>query len=322
MTKPSRITGQDFRTATRLLGIPDSQVQHLLGLQQNTFLKHTKQNATEPLRDVSLCLMTRLINQHPKIVNSQNPNIRTIISLLEERGLSFSDETLSALFGRESSTIYRWTNARSQPAGTVNIIMKLFKDYLEADEIEGVNFEEFLDIWKNIVREEAASRGLVDPFFCPKGWGVKIGGVNDEAGEEAPKKLMRPNELRAGGTVGAKETAKLLGCSVGDLELAVLDKSSPYQVPQPAGSTRSVLEWYELEVTAFADQCKAMQSQMVSEHDLMEALDINVSQLDLLKTKLYPTRFKEKKYFINTGSAPYYPKRVLDFLKRKFNAAE
>lgn len=321
MTKPSRITGQDFRTATLLLGIPDSQVQHLLGLQQNTFLKHTKQNATEPLRDVGLCLMTRLINQHPKIVNSQIPNIRTIIGLLNERGLSFSDETLSALFGRESSTMYRWTNGRSQPAGTANIILKLFKDYLEADEIDGIEFEEFLQIWKSIVREEAASRGLEDPFSCPRGWGVKIGSDGSSTKSTASK-ASRINDLRSGNTVSADEAANLLECSVHDLQVAVLDKSSPFGLPRPAGTSREALEWYEREMTTFAEESHKAQSQMVSDFDIMERLEINVPQLELLKTKMFPSRFTDKRYFIKTGNIPFYPVRVLEFLKRRIVTAE
>ena len=121
-----------------------------------------RQNPEEPLRDPTLALLVRFLEENPNLsVVPEFPGPFEMYKLVSK--VQSVDRTrFSVLFGSEALAAYHWLKPGSGVSPAVGRLMLYFKLALQSRDPN--DRAEVVDQWRSTVTEEAQARGVLDIF--------------------------------------------------------------------------------------------------------------------------------------------------------------
>ena len=189
------VLGKDLDSIRQMFGLLTADACWLFGMSITKWMHVVRQAPDEPLRDPTLALLVRFLDQHPEMsVIPKFPAASEMFALINKIQ-DVDQKRFSVLFGSESSATYRWlkeSGSRVSPA--VGRLMYYLKMALLSipPERRGV----MLESWRGTVQVEAGARG-VDNIFKSGSWKpraekaprTRVSKV-DKGVEKAPRKLV------------------------------------------------------------------------------------------------------------------------------------
>ncbi|MEJ6002604.1 hypothetical protein [Paucibacter soli] len=157
------VVGKDLDSIRIMHGMLTADACWLFGMSITKWMHVVRQAPNEPLRDPTLALLIRFLDQHPEMsVIPKFPEAPEMFDLINKIQ-DVDQKRFSVLFGSESSATYRWLKSPgSRVSPAVGRLMHYLKMSLLANppERRGVMLEE----WRQTVQTEATARGVNDIF--------------------------------------------------------------------------------------------------------------------------------------------------------------
>lgn len=153
------VIGQDIDDLRLAYGLTTADACHLFGMTMGKW-SETKNASQEPLRDVSLALLVRLLDGNPGLFSPpQYPTPQEMKALFEAcEGQPIEQYKISVLLGNDGSSAYRWLRLGSaQKPSVLRLMLYLEKALLALPEKER---NEAFKTWKEVVNAEGSSRGI------------------------------------------------------------------------------------------------------------------------------------------------------------------
>lgn len=195
------VLGKDLDTVRQQFGLLTADACFVFGLSITRWMQIVRQRAELPVKDPTLALLVRLLDQHPEL--TVVPRAPTPTELYETvNGFRKVEQKRFALmFGSENSAAYRWLRIDSRVSPAVSRLMLHFNTVLQSGSTkDGVKF---LDDWEKVVTAEAAARGAEDVFRTGR-WNYR--GVAEESQKKAAEldEMSQPKRKKG---VAARKTA-------------------------------------------------------------------------------------------------------------------
>lgn len=184
------VLGKDLDSIRQAHGILTADACWLFGMSITKWMHVVRQAPNEPLKDPTLALLVRFLDQHPEMsVIPKFPEAQEMYDTVNKIA-DVDQKRFSVLFGSESSATYRWlkpSGSRVSPA--VGRLMYYLKMALLAKPPadRGVMLED----WRETVRLEAQTRG-VDDIFKQGSWKPKA-----EKPAKAPRRSKKSADVSA-----------------------------------------------------------------------------------------------------------------------------
>lgn len=185
-TRP--VLGKDLDTIRQQYGVLVTDACYLFGLSMNRWMKIVREGAELPVKDPTLALLVRFLDEHPEIaVLPKFPKVEEIFRMVNSTQET-DQRRFSVLLGSESTACYRWMRsggARTSPA--IQRLLFCLQLAMLARRPEGR--AELIEGWGETVKKEGQARGVPDVFEAGR-WNLK--GMEEEsakisANPESPK---------------------------------------------------------------------------------------------------------------------------------------
>lgn len=154
------VLGKDLDSVRHQFGLLTGDACYLFGLSITRWMQIVRRAPDEPVKDPSLALMVRFLDQHPELsVMPKFPGVAEMFEML--KGIQAIDQKrFSVLFGSEASATYRWLKAGSRQSPAVNRLMLYLRTSLMARPAE--ERADLLEDWMKTVQQEGQARGVSD----------------------------------------------------------------------------------------------------------------------------------------------------------------
>lgn len=162
------VIGRDLDAVRQSFGLLTADACWLFGISITRWMQIVRQNPEAPVKDPSLALLVRFLDQHPELsIIPKFPGPHEMFNLVNSV-VQTDKKRFSVIFGSEGSAAYRWLGANSRQSPAVNRLMLYMKAALLSRPPE--ERVELMEKWRDTVEAEATSRGAQDVFKTCR-WG-------------------------------------------------------------------------------------------------------------------------------------------------------
>ena len=155
------VTGQGLIELRESLGISVADMMWMLGISMRKWSEYTIQRKDEPVSDVTIEILARLLDRHPEY--SMIPPEPDVAKFREEigqiRGEELTLKEFAVLFGRQASSGHRWVN---QDATLARPLAHLAQTVMRGLELQPDKQKRLIKEWEDIVRAAGRARGVDD----------------------------------------------------------------------------------------------------------------------------------------------------------------
>ena len=174
------VLGKDLDAVRQQFGLLTNDIIWVLGMSITRWMQIVRQNGNEPVKDPTLALLVRFLDQHPELqVIPRYPTPQEMFDQLNEVA-EVDPKRLSVLFGSEVSAAYRWMRPDARPSSAVNRLMHFMRTAMLMRDTAGR--AELLDDWRKTVDHEARARGVEDIFRTGKWTPPKVAAAEEDGG--------------------------------------------------------------------------------------------------------------------------------------------
>ena len=165
------VMGKDLDSIRQMFGMLTADACWMFGMSITKWMHVVRQAPDTPLRDPSLALLVRFLDQHQEMsLIPKFPNAQEMYALINDIQ-AVDQKRFSILFGSEASAAYRWLKPEgSRVSPAVGRLMYYLKMSMLAN--PAASRPVLLESWRETVQAEAVSRG-VDDIFKTGSWGPK-----------------------------------------------------------------------------------------------------------------------------------------------------
>lgn len=151
------VTGADLDAVRQLFGLPVADAIWLFGLSPNKWSEMVK-HANDPLKDPTLALLVRFLDQHPEIsIVPKWPDIRDMYEEFN-KSQAWSRDDFSVSFGYERTSTTRWLNAADfRQTAALSRLLYCFQEVMAP--MGHLERTKLMDGWRETVRKESEVRG-------------------------------------------------------------------------------------------------------------------------------------------------------------------
>ena len=192
--------GEDIETLREQLGLTVGDVCFLLGMDMTSWMRVVKKGAKAPIKDATLAVLVRLLRERPKLAPMPpSPSAQEVYDAIRAYVPELDKKRFGIMFGRESTSGYRWLTRGSPVGAEQERIFSVFMNALrnaEQSVPEGdkkgraVHALAMLFEWDRMVKHEAQQRGLFDIFLTGR-WVVRESRDGTRRGPP-----LEPNKVR------------------------------------------------------------------------------------------------------------------------------
>lgn len=152
------VIGRDIEDLRMAYGLSVEDARSLFRMTQVKWSEIVRQGAEQPVRDVPLALLVRLLDSHRDLFQPPDyPHPGEMKTLFESiSGSEMEQKRLSVLLGSDGSSAHRWLKAGSRQNPSVQILM-LFIEKLLLSSPPGSQ-RDLLEQWEKFVFDEGHAR--------------------------------------------------------------------------------------------------------------------------------------------------------------------
>lgn len=169
MTPPSRpVIGRDIEDLRMAYGLSVEDARSLFRMTAVKWSDIVRKGTDEPVRDVSLALLVRLLDSQPALLEPpEYPSPEEMKALFESIYESeLEQKKLSVLLGADGSSAHRWLKAGSRQNPSVQILMLFLEKLLLT--VHPEDKRDLLAQWERMVTDEGHARTGKDVFKTGK----------------------------------------------------------------------------------------------------------------------------------------------------------
>lgn len=174
------VTGEDLNTLRERIGLSVGEACWLYGLSMTKWTNVAKRDAKKMLTNPTLALMTRALSARQDACPlPAAPSAPEVLDLITEIVPGIDKKRFATMFGRESSSGYRWITTQGKISPVLERLFHVFKAlYVPALEKGPLEAALFLQEWDQMVELEAQERGIANIYSAGK-WTPKKGTEGD-----------------------------------------------------------------------------------------------------------------------------------------------